>query len=556
MSNYVGELLKSADGGASWSKSLASNGEFLRAFRVAPSAPDVVYVAQGDKILKSADGGATWIATGFGPRPAYRLAVDPKNAQVVYASGAGGFSRSEDGGATWTVLRAEPGGGLVHDLEIDPSKPEVLYANAAFEIFKSSDRGATWSSVWKGPEAFSYFDELTVDAAGALYATVSYYGVFRSKDGGATWTRSFPGFHRGTVAADAQPGRLYVGTDASGVSRSDDEGASWTAANHGLRELSFTAVAADPNTPGVIFAIANPEAGYLGLSPQFLLRSTDDGATWTSPFGSPDAFPWANNLVADPSRPGTWYLAYPGGVLKTRDGGASWEDARRGLRFPEFVYTIAIAPSNPDALYSIGWDTFPLCSSGNCPRVVLFRSVDGAAQWRRARVPGLEHPQLLSSLAVDAKDPSTVYAGGGAGLFKSTDGGAKWAKTGSGLRGGIVDLAADPFAANTLLASIWVDHGRKVFRSVDGGTAWRATAGGIPAGVSVGQIAPDSATPGTFYAGTSKGVYVTQDSGVHWKAMNEGLGDLPVWTVAVDPARPGVVYAGRIDGLFELSSSP
>jgi len=41
------------------------------------------------------------------------------------------------------------------------------------------------------------------------------------------------------------------------------------------------------------------------------------------------------------------------------------------------------------------------------------------AQWRRARVPGLEHGNVLSSLAVDAVNPAIVYAGG-PHVFKST----------------------------------------------------------------------------------------------------------------------------------------
>jgi photosystem II stability/assembly factor-like uncharacterized protein len=39
---------------------------------------------------------------------------------------------------------------------------------------------------------------------------------------------------------------------------------------------------------------------------------------------------------------------------------------------------------------------------------------------------------LIGQLAVDPRNPSTLYAGtGGAGVFKSTDGGATWQPTGA-----------------------------------------------------------------------------------------------------------------------------
>jgi photosystem II stability/assembly factor-like uncharacterized protein len=546
-------LFKSTDGGANWAGPVLA-GAFL-AFRISPSSPDILYAARDQQVLKSTDGGAHWTATSFAGSASV-LAVDPVDARVVYA---GGF-RSDDGGATWVEARAgleNPNGGFLSlkALAIDPRQPATLYAATFGGIFKSVDRGATWSPVWTGP-AGAFFDpeKLAIDpASGTVYALDRSYGVFRSADGGASWTPVLPVYGARDLAVDGRsPGRIYVGTEAGGVYRSDDSGSSWTVANHGLRELGFTAVAADPRTPGVLFAIANPEPGApLGFTPQFLLRSTDGGATWSSLFGDPNNSPFANAIVADPSRPGTWYLATNAWVLKTRDGGQTWEKASLGLRFPEFVFTLTLAPSNPDALYAIGWYSFPL-SFGNGIPTVIFRSVDGAAQWRRARVPGLERFDLLTSMAVDPANPATVYAGG-RHLFKSTDGGVSWKQTASGLRGSIQDLAADPFSPGTLYASIYVPKGRKIFKSSDGGATWKPASGGLAAGVFVGHLLADPKTPGTLYAATSRGVYVTRNGGGQWTAMNEGLGEAPVWSLALDPLRPGVLYAGRADGLFEYS---
>ena len=50
--------------------------------------------------------------------------------------------------------------------------------------------------------------------------------------------------------------------------------------------------------------------------------------------GSPDLSPLVNAVVADPARPGTWYLGSSSAVLKSRDGGESWEPANRGAPLP------------------------------------------------------------------------------------------------------------------------------------------------------------------------------------------------------------------------------
>jgi photosystem II stability/assembly factor-like uncharacterized protein len=93
-----------------------------------------------------------------------------------------------------------------------------------------------------------------------------------------------------------------------------------------------------------------------------------------------------------------------------------------------------------------------------------------------------------------------------------------------------------------------------VFQSADAGATWTPASGGLPTGVAVYDLAADPAAPGTLYAATSGGVYVTRDGGALWSAINDGLPNLTVWTVAVDPVRPGVVYAGNAAGLFELAA--
>jgi photosystem II stability/assembly factor-like uncharacterized protein len=553
-------LFRSIDGGRQWS--LLTQEDFL-SIRVAPSDPDVLYAAaSGRGVLKSVDGGAHWTATSL-PNASLAVEVDPGDARIVYSVDTGNVFRSDDGGATWVEigegLRGGEGFVNVSALVADPRQPATLYAlRGPIGVSKSTDRGATWNLAWTGPAGFPFLRELAVDpVSGTVYAIDYDKGLFRSRDGGATWSQVLNRYGLSDLDVDAR-GRAYVVGRSGGIYSSEDGGSSWAlSGQQGMRELGFIQVAADPHTPGLLFAVANPDPETsLAFSPQYLLRSTDGGATWSSPFGEPDVSPFVNDLAADPSRPGTWYLAISGGSLKTTDGGQTWTNASRGFRLPEFVYTLALAPSDPNTLYSIGWYSFPLANSSSLP-VRVFRTTDGGERWFRSRLPGLDaQPNLLETLTVDPQDASIVYAGG-PGFFKSTDGGVHWKKIGVGLRNYVLYLAADPFSSGTLYASVHALHGRRVVKSIDGGATWTPAATGLPAGASwVGRIVPDPAAPGTLYAATAKGVYVTRNGGALWTAMNDGLGEVPILSVAVDPLRPGILYAAGIDGLFEFATSP
>jgi len=101
--NGLGGVLKSTDGGASWSD---MNGGFsasprnCRTVAVDPVDPDTAYATiYGDGVYKTTDGGDNWLMTGFPVGQAHSVLVDPLSSNMVYAC-SGGFPvlRSKDGG--------------------------------------------------------------------------------------------------------------------------------------------------------------------------------------------------------------------------------------------------------------------------------------------------------------------------------------------------------------------------------------------------------------------------------------------------------------------------
>src|SRR6266542_871826 len=115
--------------------------------------------ADGD-LLRSADGGATWAPAGAGlpGRKVWALVPDPHTPGALYAGlGGGHLFRSADGGATWhelAGLRALPeaehwwgpfGEAIFHSILPVAGRPGALYAGlSVVGVLASDDGGASW----------------------------------------------------------------------------------------------------------------------------------------------------------------------------------------------------------------------------------------------------------------------------------------------------------------------------------------------------------------------------------------------------------------------------
>ena len=141
------------------------------------------------------------------------------------------------------------------------------------------------------------------------------------------------------------------------------------------------------------------------------------------------------------------------------------------------VLDLVVDPTDPETVYA------------------AFAAVSGRASTAVRRGPrsnaGLTI-QVVQALAIDPTSPSTLYAGTQDGIFKSTDAGATWTSTSSGLKGFFKELAIGP-AGNALYVGT---HGSGLFRSLDGAASWGA-AGTGQIDNFVSEIAVDPNAPGS-----------------------------------------------------------
>jgi photosystem II stability/assembly factor-like uncharacterized protein len=264
---------------------------------------------------------------------------------------------------------------------------------------------------------------------GVIYMGGDVCGFYKTEDGGKNWRISNAGIPDYAVyslaVAPSSPDTVYAGTP-SGLSRSTDAGEHWEflgeTAKKALaitadRNKSVRAVAVDPSSSSRVFA-ATP-AGKI-------FRSDDGGRQWKVIYQLKDAGSFSSIAVAT-ANPRVVLAAGTSGVLKSEDGGDTWAE----LPAPKNASHAIAAPSDAGIIYAA------------CGKEGVHKSADGGKTWAKAG-GGLKENFAAREIAVDPKDPNTVYVIGSVNwdgfFYRSTDGGQTWELSRTLRR----DLAADP----------------------------------------------------------------------------------------------------------------
>ncbi len=314
----------------------------------------------------------------------------------------------------------------------------------------------------------------------------------------------------------------------------------------------------DPRNPEIVYVLTN--GGVLGTPvPTHVFKTTDGGQHWHATATSGSGWVGGNEaLTVDPQHPGTLYAGTEVAVYKTVDGGKSWRPSKRGLITPPhhdrdkgWVVALAVDPADTNVVYA-GSDR-------------VSKSTDGGQSWKSVFPPRATlNGETVSALAIAPSRPEASYAitddfgpvsstpaDGRTTIYKSTDAGTTWQAT-TVVGGNVAPtaLAVDPRDPTTVYAAISAN----VIKTTNAGKTWQPIAQGLPishtrgpchclsqAGVTA--LAVDPRRSGTVYAALAQGgIYKTTNGGQTWtRAIGTPL-DM-TYAVAVDPARPTTVYA-------------
>lgn len=272
---------------------------------------------------------------------------------------------------------------------------------------------------------------------------------------------------------------------------------------------------------------------WLGFGMYFLLLSGPDSQSEPKPIASIKA-PDYHSLAFNPARPEIIYFGSHAGLMKSEDSGQTWQ---AGNLQNQDAMNISLAKNSPLA-YIGGHDVF-------------FKSEDSGQTWRSLlqRLPATD----IHALALDPTNSNRLYAYAvGLGLLKSEDGAQNWQLVSRKLGDSTTGLAFD---GKTLWAATLE---RGVLRSQDNGATWELASGFVNGALDnsarVNSLAFDIQT-NRLYAGTSQGLYQTQDGGASW--TRSGYGGV-VAAAAVNPVNSkmllvinpkGEVYRSQDGGL-------
>ena len=309
----------------------------------------------------------------------------------------------------------------------------------------------------------------------------------------AGWTHLHPGGSdiEAVVTVSGNPSVVYTTTDSGRptIFESTDGGGSWTRIA-GESGTWFALLAVDPRHRKTLFAQRWFQTAGGSISPTGLVKSTDDGRSWTSvnrglPKDPPEA-PSVSALAFAPSGE-TLYAASGNGIFRSINAGASWA---RVYHAPRQVRATAIAvdPKTPSTLYA---GTGPVAQDGvpGIGPVTVLRSTDSGKTWWRTTFHG--DSDEIDGIAIDPHNPRTLYVTASNGFYKSEDHGKRWTRLGlpAGAESSALFpsaaacstcplLAIDPSRPDTVYVSAYdvMTDESFVLKSTTGGRTWNVVA--------------------------------------------------------------------------------
>lgn len=563
-SYYGSGILKSTDGGASWTHLPGSfaggscGGDWIGGIAVQPGNSKVVLAAVEScaygqaGIYRSANGGQTWTAVYVPTNawtPGTSVFFDPANGNIAYAAlDYGTVIKSTNAGQTWTVSAGSGVNGLPTSnvgriaLAISHSDPSVLYAALAdnsdsdlLGLYKTTDAGANWTTLSSTPDfcatqcwydivlAVSPTDPNFVVAGGVYPYHPGGSAIVTSSDGGHTWTDQSSGLHPDTHALAFTPNgsKLYIGSD----------GGVWSTVNPTANAIPWTdlnqTLAITEFYPGLSMDQGNLDHSYAGTQDNGSEKYAGSLSWPTVACG--DGGP----TVIDYADTSTVYVNCIGlSLYKSTNDGINWNSITTGMDASDRTAWVPPLAIDPDRHETLFFGTYRLYRTGN-----------GGAGWTSVSGdltnPGNpNHNGTLNTIAVAKSDDNTVYTGSNDGQIEVTRNakaasGVTWRAATKGLPNRAVAwIAVDPASAATAYAGFsgfsgFNDDLGHIFRTTNAGSTWTDVSGDLP-NTPVDAILVDPDDPEVVFIGTDIGAFYTTTGGGSWSALGKGFPNVVV----------------------------
>lgn len=525
----VGDLLRSTDGGLSWTVELADHPASLTSVVFVDPVHGWVGEA-ATELLRTTDGGATWDALAGGSPTSTLEFLD---SHIGFAAGSGmdfDLFRSTDGGSTWALAYENPNGTIIG---VDFASPSQGFLADPVSVSVSTDGGLTWGLRASLSEAWLADLELASPSLGWLVGhrqavDSSDALILVSTDGGFGWSQQTFSSPNGLSAVSAwDSSRVLTAGRYGTLARTSDGGQTWT---------SCPARAANDILD---LAMADASSGWAVGPPNLLERTSDGGRSWMRVAG-----------VGASTLEGLFRLdatnLFACGLysfVASTDGGTTWEERNGSLDCHDLHFSDSLTGlagtrygiwRTTDGGYN--WDYVAGMGLGGVfgfdfvDQLLGFAAAgienilgttDGGVTWTTAY--SAPPPSVYLS-AVDFADASHGWATGAGGLVvATTDGGVSWAEQASGVTDDLWDVHFWTASSGLVVGS----NGR-ILETSDGGATWIPAAS--PTSTDLFCIA--AVGPSNVWIGGAWAVVLVPDSPPLFADGFES-GDASRWSTAV-----------------------
>lgn len=337
---------------------------------------------------------------------------------------------------------------------------------------------------------------------------------------GGNTTPPVSGRCSGILISPTDPSHLVLCSGGGGLWGTLDGGATWQPLTDRQPTLSMGAIASAPGSPNIVYAGTGEgdNASQLGTG---LLRSSDGGLTWQHLPAPELSGTRVYDIAVDPSNPLHLWVGTTEKLLESVTGGATWRVAQ-----PVTTWDVSINPANP-------LEVFAATAAG------LIRSTNGGSTWSLVALTGTSSGTRFERMEVchAPSSPAIVYVtavfgGQGALWRRATAGGAFAVETPAPLkkRSDINQAWYDwCFAVAPTDPNVVYWGAVELYKGTRAGGGW--TWKNISSKSSGDSIHPDQhhlafdpSDPNVLYACNDGGVFRSPNGGTNWTSLNPGLG--------------------------------
>jgi photosystem II stability/assembly factor-like uncharacterized protein len=424
--------------GGSWTSSVAASGQSIHSIACDPfNSARVTGGLPSGILTTSTDHGATWTGPIWGPGHPYRTATD-----VPWLG---------DGHATENYMSNGA-------MRFDPIVPNKLWFSEGIGVWNTTDpanlTATTWTSHSAGIEQLVAYDVISPPGSGNVFTAAADRSAFVVPKANATYPTDY--LHMGSTASlipahsvsysRLNPQHIVVLINAVGYAPgtaglsgySLDNGATWTKfpAQPAAGSNAWSGCIIAPSIDNIIAVIGMDGYAY---------RSTDRGVSWSKLAGVPgglDAGQFSvkkHILAVDGAYDGTsnktiYLYAEASGTWRSTDDGVTWSRVS-ATTFSGDHWSIKLrsVPGQSGHLFFAAGQQGGGGSQNPQTGMFLWRSTDGGATW--AKVPGMGEPyDVALGVAAPGQSYPAIYVVGWYnnvyGIWLSTDNASTWTQIG------------------------------------------------------------------------------------------------------------------------------